>query len=149
VGRRLRDERGESLLELLVAVVIMGVTVVAVVGALAVGARTSDIHRKQATAGTSARGYAETVGRRVAGGIYTGCAPTSAIAPATVGFAVPAGYTASVVSVKYWNGSSFAATCGSDTGLQQVVVQLASTDGRATERATVVVRKPCGTGSSC
>ena len=43
------DERGESLLELLVAVVIMGVTVAAVVGALAVAARTSDIHRKQAT----------------------------------------------------------------------------------------------------
>ena len=143
------DERGESLLELLVAVVIMGVTVAAVVGALAVAARTSDIHRKQATSGTSARDYAETVGRRVAGGAYTGCAPASAFAAATVGFAVPAGYTASVVSVRYWDGSSFATACGTDTGLQQVVLQLASTDGRATERATVVVRKPCGTGSSC
>ena len=143
------DQRGESLLELLVAVVIMGVTVAAVVGALAVAARTSDIHRKQATSGASARDYAETAGRRVAGGAYTGCAPTSAFAAATVGFAVPAGYTASVVSVRYWDGSSFATACGTDTGLQQVVVQLASTDGRATERATVVVRKPCGTGSSC
>src|SRR4051812_14150026 len=131
------------------AVVIMGVTVAAVVGALAVAARTSDIHRKQATAGESARDYAETVARRVAGGAYSGCAAASAFAPAPVGFTAPAGFTASVVSVAYWNGSTFTAGCGTDTGLQQVVVQLASTDGRATERATVVVRKPCGTGSSC
>jgi len=149
VRARLRDERGESLLELLMAVVIMGVTVAAVVGALAVAARTSDIHRKQATAGTSARDYAEAVSRRVAGGAYTGCALPPAFAPAAVGFTAPAGYTASVVSVTYWNGSSFAAGCGTDTGLQQVVVALASADGRATERAAVVVRKPCGTGTSC
>ena len=136
--RPVRDECGESLLELLISVVIMGITVVAVVGALVVATRTSDLHRKEATAGTSARDYAEAVARTT----YGNCATASAFSPATVGFPVPAGYAASVVSVKYWNGSLFAAGCGTDNGLQQVVVQLASTDGRATERATVVVRTP-------
>lgn len=139
------DERGESLLELLIAVVIMGIAVVAIVGGLSAATLVSDQHRKEATAGSYARDYAEAVKSMS----YTDCA-TSAAYPAPAGLGLPAGYAASVAAVKYWNGTTWAATCTTpDVGLQQVTVQVASSDQRAAERVTLVLRKPCGPGSSC
>ena len=44
-------ERGESLLELMISVTILGVAVVAVVAGLGTAVLVSDAHRKQATAG--------------------------------------------------------------------------------------------------
>ncbi len=41
-------DRGESLVELLVAVLIMGIAVVAVIGGLGTAIMMSDVHRKQA-----------------------------------------------------------------------------------------------------
>jgi hypothetical protein len=93
------------------------------------------------------------VERFTAGTGYLACAGPSGYAPATVGYALPAeysGYSAGVTSVRYWTSSgSWAATCTSDLGLQQVTVHVSSPDNRATEQAVVVVRKPCGQGSSC
>lgn len=146
---RFTDERGETLLEILVAVVLLGVAVVAVLGALLTAAKVSDLHRKQATAGAAARDYAETVARRVAAGGYVPCAAPSAYLPSAVGFGAPGGYSASTTSVRYWTGSGWGATCSSDQGLQLATVQVRSADGRAVERSAVVLRLPCGQGSSC
>jgi type II secretory pathway pseudopilin PulG len=145
----LPDDRGETLVELLITIVIMGITVVAIVGALMTSIQMSDVHRKQATAGADARSYAEKVDNYVAGSGYTPCAGPSAYSPSTVGFSASSGFTASIASVKYWSGTTWAPSCGSDSGLQQVTVQVASADARATETSVVVVRKPCGQGSTC
>jgi type II secretory pathway pseudopilin PulG len=142
-------DRGETLVELLITIVIMGITVVAVVGGLMTSIQMSDVHRKQATAGAAARDYAETVDRYVGSTGYVACATSSAYSPTTVGFGAPAGYTASVASVRYWTGTTWTSTCSSDLGLQQVTVQVQSDDARATESSVLVVRKPCGQGSSC
>jgi type II secretory pathway pseudopilin PulG len=146
-SRRGTDDRGESLLELLIAVVIMGIAVVAIVGGLSAATLVSDQHRKEATAGSYARDYAEAVQSMS----YTDCA-TPASYPVPAGL-VPAGYSASVQSVQYWpiSGTNWQTTCPSnpDKGLQRLTVQVASSDGRAAERVTLVLRKPCGPGSSC
>jgi len=138
------DDRGETLIELLLAVTIMGIAVVAVVAGLGVSILVSDIHRKQATAGAYARDYAEAIETAVAGGGYVPCA-TVASYSAPAGFSVPAGYAKSVVagSVAYWNGAGWQPGCAADSGLQRLTVQVASTDGRATEQVAVVLRKPC------
>ena len=112
------DDRGESLIEILVAVLIMGTAVVAIVGGLLASVKMSDVHRKQATSGGLARDYAELIDRHVAGSGYVACAGPAVYSPATVGYTLPA-------------------------------VQVASPDGRATEQAVLVVRKPCGQGSTC
>ena len=134
-SRRGDSERGESLLELLVGVTILAVAVAALGTGIAVSTKVSGIHRSQSTAGAYVRGYADAVQER-ASAAYVGCATGYA----TPGFAVPAGFTASIVSVRYWNGSDFTASCGTDQGLQLVTVRVA--DNRTSEELAVVVRRP-------
>jgi hypothetical protein len=139
------DDRGESLLEVLVAVSIMGIAMVAIVGSLVTGILVSDVHRKQATAGAAVRDYGEAVENEVAvGGGYVPCA-TAASYASPAGFVLPAGYSKSVVagSMRYWNGSAWQTGCTTDIGLQQLTLQVASDDGRASERVVVVLRRPC------
>jgi type II secretory pathway pseudopilin PulG len=136
------DDRGETMVELLLAVVIMGLVIVAAVGGLVTAVLVSDIHRKQATAASYARDYAEAVQAAP----YVACATPPAYASA--GPTWP-GYPKSVVAVRYWTGSAWQGSCSADVGVQQVTVQVASADGRAAEKVVVVLRKPCGPGSSC
>ena len=54
-------DTGETLVELIIAVAIMGIAVVAIVGGMATFILMSDVHRKQASAGANVRNYAEAV----------------------------------------------------------------------------------------
>jgi prepilin-type N-terminal cleavage/methylation domain-containing protein len=141
---RAAGDRGETLIEVLIAVAIMSVAVVAVVGALVTCVLVTDIHRKQAVAGGTARGYAEAIENAVAAGGYVPCAGAASYA-SPAGFATPAGYTKSVVagSLRYFSGGAWQTSCTVDTGLQRLTVQVASNDGRASERLAVVLRRPC------
>jgi type II secretory pathway pseudopilin PulG len=141
------DDRGESLIEILIATAIMGVALVAVLGSVGVGVLMSDVHRKQATAGASVRSYAEQLQAWVAAGGYQPCGSDSAYG-AWAGYTAPTSYTRSVVagSVRYWNGTAWVTSCSASTdqGLQQLTLQVASDDGRASERLTLTLRKRCG-----
>jgi type II secretory pathway pseudopilin PulG len=148
------DDRGESLIEILVAVLILGLTVTAIMGGLLTSVKLSDVHRKQATAGADVRSYAESVTRAVAAGGYQPCAGTSAYlpvsgtSPTAVHFTPSAGVTPTVVRVEYWSDSGPATpgtwqpSCSTDLGLQRVTLQVQSTDSRATEQTVVVLRLP-------
>jgi len=143
-------ERGESLIELIIAITIMGIAVVAITAGIGTGIAMSDIHRKQSTAGVVVRSYAESILAHVAASssAYTGCA-TSYSAP---GFVSPAGYSASITGISYWKDSSrtFASSCGTDEGVQRVSLRVSSSDGRSSESLDVIVRKPCRAGDpSC
>jgi Tfp pilus assembly protein PilE len=146
VPGRTVDDRGETLLEVLIAVVIIGIAMVAIIGGLVTSVVMSDIHRKQATAGSAVRDYAETIENYVAAGNYIAC-QSAANYTGAVGFIKPC-YTPSVTAVSYWNGSGWVSACGTDVGLQQLTVQVASSDGRASERLVIVVRKRCGLSDS-
>ncbi|MGH3862070.1 type IV pilus modification PilV family protein [Actinokineospora sp.] len=139
------DDRGETLLELLIAVVILGIGAVAIGAGLTTSVLASDVHRKQSTAGTMVRDFGEAIRTSVANGGYVACAAPGAYA-SPAGFAVPTGYTSAVTATKYWDGTAWQASCGTDTGLQQLTLQVAGNDGRATERTIIVIRKPCGLG---
>jgi type II secretory pathway pseudopilin PulG len=136
--------QGETLVELLVAVVIMGIAVVAVVGGIATGITMSDIHRKQATAGAYVRDFAEAIenGVATASKYTTGAAAAATYKPL---YTPPnTSYTASITAVSCWNGSAFATVepCV-DTGVQKISVKVASNDGRASETLDAIIRKPC------
>ena len=143
---RAADDRGESLIEILIATTIMGVALVAVLGSVGIGVLMSDVHRKQATAGASVRTYAEQLQAWVAAGGYQPCGTESTYG-AWSGYTAPEKFDRSVVadSMRRWNGTAWATGgCATDQGLQQLTLQVASADGRATERLTLTLRKRCG-----
>ncbi|HEV7205256.1 MAG TPA: type II secretion system protein [Jatrophihabitans sp.] len=129
------EERGETLLELIVAIGILGVCVLAVGTGLALAIKVSSTHREAADAGTYLHNYAEQLSASYVCGTAV---PAPAAGVAMPGFGTPS------VSVTYWDGSAFTlASCpGTDPGLEQMKISLASSDSRVTQSLIVVVRKP-------
>jgi type II secretory pathway pseudopilin PulG len=139
--RRVARDDGESLIELTIALLVLSVAAVAIVTAMTLSVKVSDIHRKQATASAAVRDYAEAIETAVAG---VGYVPGTGAYPA---YTAPTGYTASLTSKECWFGSAWLACApGNDIGVQRLTLQVASSDGRATEKLVVIVRKPCGPG---
>lgn len=146
--RRKRSEpadRGETLVELIVTIAVMGLAVVAIVGAIANSIMLSALHRKQTTAGVYVRAYSEAVETKVATAPYVPCAAPGDYA--SVAPPPPAGFTSSITAVAYWNGSTFVGTLascpGADQGVQRVSVRVATTDNKVVETLDVIVREPC------
>ena len=91
-------DRGETLVELLVAVMILGVTVVALIGGLTTSILLSDTHRKQAMAAVQVEAFAEAIqGFVLNNSGYQDCAPA-----AHYDVYSPPGYTTDVQSIAYW-----------------------------------------------
>lgn len=133
-----RDE-GTTLIEVLVAVVILGIAFVAILGSMTTFILASDIHRKQATAETVLRSYAEAVeGEPYTSDYLTNCSP--GYSPA---FPAPAGYTVSVTAVTYLSiATGDPASCPQGTTLQRVSLQVVSPNGHAIETVQILKRKP-------
>lgn len=135
---RRSDDRGETLIEMICAIAILGVCVVGIGTGIALSVRVSSLHRAQATAQAFLHNYAETLQAS-----YTQC--SGATPPNYAGsLAYPSDFNQPTASVKFWSAStaSFSsATCpATDPGLQQVSLQLTSTDGLVTESLLVVIR---------
>jgi type II secretory pathway pseudopilin PulG len=149
-------DTGETLVELIIAVAIMGITVVAIVGGVATTILMSDVHRKQATAGSYVRSYAEAVQNYVAAGNFDATASPNYGASKVLlpqsweEFTAPnTGINPPIVSVQCWDEADqnfpkppAGNGCTAGSTVQQVTVNVASTDSRASESLVVVVRKP-------
>jgi hypothetical protein len=149
-GRHRRGDAGETLVELLITIVVLGTSVLGVMGAVATAVGTSTLDRRQVQAQAVLRGW----GEKVAGvddAAYGDCLGTSGVAAATPApAALPAGFGAAVTGVSYWNTATgaFGAACtpGSDPGLRRVTLRLTADSllyPGFTQTLDVVVRKPC------
>jgi type II secretory pathway pseudopilin PulG len=149
-SRALRDERGETLIEALVAIMILGIAGVAILAGLELSVKASDIHRKETTGGAYVRSYAEAIQQYVASGHYKGCAVPNEYNVAAVTNQIsdlPSSFTPTQTAAKSVGTNGVASSgCSSDTGIQQVTLTVKSNDGRADETLTVVLRKPCAPG---
>lgn len=147
--RRTGRDSGESLLELIITMMIMGIAVPAVIAAVlaAVGASSQD--RRLVQAQQLLTSWSESIEKANADdAAYTSCPAltyyaTGAFSPA----AVPAGFHASVASIDYWDaGTSSFAGCAADAGVRRlqlrVDVDAALYPSFALDRY-VIVRKPC------
>jgi type II secretory pathway pseudopilin PulG len=144
VHRDTRRDAGETLTELLVTVVILGIATAGISFALGTTVKASGMHRQQALAQNALRSWAEQIGV----GTYTACAPASSFAAPSP--ALSTGLTAAVTAVQYWNGVAFVSSCGTDTGVQRVTLRISAANGLSpalTKTVAVVVRKPCA--STC
>jgi prepilin-type N-terminal cleavage/methylation domain-containing protein len=135
---RADHQAGFTLVELLLAVAILGIGVLTVVGGMMTSIHVSDIGRRQAEGQTQLRTYAEAV----AGATYASCATSY-----TTSYVAPSGYTAAM-AVAYWDGTSAfgtsapACVVATDKGLQKVTLTIAATDGRSSESVAIAKRTP-------
>jgi len=139
--RWVRPEAGDTLIEVLVAVVIMGIAFVIIVGGIATAIMGSDLQKQQAGADLALRTAAERISEELA---YQPCATTYSPSSGPIpGFKL-------TVTVSYWarNENKFESSLPScpaeDDGLQMIKLEATSNSGRAPSPATlnIVKRRP-------
>jgi prepilin-type N-terminal cleavage/methylation domain-containing protein len=147
-----QDEDGFSLPELLITIVLVSVTFVAILTGLMTTIRVSAVHRTEATTDAVARSAAEWVKDSGRNPYRATCNGPSMYS--LDGLAIPAGYSAAITQVQYWDGTAPADTgtynlpshivnaCpgGSDKGLQRITIVATSSNGQATETVQVMKR---------
>src|SRR5262249_19765514 len=103
VTARRGGERGETLVELLISIIIMASAIIAIVAAIAVATNSSDEHKKQVGVVVVLRDYAEAVMNSP----YQGCNyPLNPQNYVPAGYTDPAGYHATVTAVRSYDGNS-------------------------------------------
>jgi prepilin-type N-terminal cleavage/methylation domain-containing protein len=141
-----RDARGDTLIEVLLAVLIIGIASTAVLLTFSEGVAVSGTHRRLSTTDVDARTYAERLASAIDSGslAYVACAGTNVYA-SPPGFTPLAGDSVTVTTVSYWNGTAFSSSCtpSTDLGIQRLAVTVANTNGAATRPIQVIVRKRC------
>jgi type II secretory pathway pseudopilin PulG len=148
------SEIGFSLAELLVTIVIVGVTFTALLGGLMTSTSVSSLHRKQAAADAVARSAAEWVKDSVANP-YVACATNGSYSFSSL--PVPSGYTVSIPvgGVENWNPAPVAGVpvtvpyspqfqtsqpgCN-DHGLQRITIVVTTSDSRLSQTVQVLKR---------
>ncbi len=140
-------QAGETLIETLITVILLGLLGVGVVAAMTSIISVSDYDAKQSGAETVLRSYAQAWDRAP----YKTCTASQTTNPygsTPSGFTLPNGYTASVSSVTFWNGTSstpvtFGGTCpaSGDAGLQSLTLRVTAPRGPA-QTLTIQKRTP-------
>jgi type II secretory pathway pseudopilin PulG len=139
-----RDDRGETLVELVVAVGILGIAAVAILTGLMVSIQSSVMHRNDASGGAYVRSFAEAIQTDVDTNGYKTCANALSDYALVAVPGLPSGYTRTVTAVQSWNGSTWG-PCTVD-GIQRLDLKVTTTGDtlhRADERLTVILRRPC------
>jgi len=152
-----RGEEGFSLVEVLITIVIVGVTFAALLGGLITTITVSSVHRKQATADSVVRSAAEWI----KDGVQTPYAPCGGVGPynnSLSNLPRPSGYSAVVQTVEYWDGASavagtpYALNSGigghlgtgcpgtGDKGLQRITIVVTSSNPPISETVQIIKR---------
>jgi type II secretory pathway pseudopilin PulG len=168
------DDRGDTLIELLLATAIMSITVAAIFGAMLTATKSSVSSRSVVNNGTLVKSFieqAEYTIQLASSPVYSDCATPSTYSNAALGYAVPAayaGYAVTVTDVKYWNATTNtfsldysgggSTTCQSSpspdykNGIQEIIA-VATTPGGGSAKISSIVRNPtykgCYATSSC
>jgi type II secretory pathway pseudopilin PulG len=159
--RRIQEsrERGETLLELVISLAILGIVVVAVFGSIMVAIHFSTVHRNEVKASDYLRSAAESIENVVAtpangnpDGYVASCSASTLTTDYLAGYSTgDTNFHASITAVGLWTGTQFQ-TCTTNpntTGLEQLTVQVVTTDGSVKETLTMVVRTTCSSGTTC
>ncbi len=152
----IHHDEGFSLAEILVTIVIVGITFTAILGGLMTSIRVSDLQRTEATADAVARSAAEWV-KDSFRTPYQNCAVVADYSPYLAALPTPSGYSATITNVEYWDGAAPAASgtyslspgppdhiqpsCSADKGLQRITIVATSLDGQAAEKVQIMKRK--------
>jgi len=135
-----RNERGDTLVELLITITVVGISFVALLSGLATAIRLSATHRGQANADVVLVSAAESVKNQS----YVACPDVTLLSyDPTQGVTLPSGWSSSdvaITSVKGWNGTAFVSCPPIDGKLQLITITATTPDGESTENVDVVKR---------
>ena len=149
---RQREQRGESLLEILFTVFVMSTVLLSLLGLLMTVVVASAAHRASVAAGNEATTISEAIDRSG----YVSCGVVSDYTAAVTG--LPTGYTGSITSVRYLQdgaapSAAFVNVCpgGVDQGAQLVTVEIRTTRPPITKATVELVKRddacPAGLGT--
>lgn len=144
--RRADSDRGDTLIELLCAVVILGLAGVSIMAGFSFLVKSSDIGRRQATGDAHVRSLVEAIqndvaahGLKACGGSYLSGANTEAVSQVDL-----QGYTSSQGAIQSWTGTAWGACTTNGTQRVELTVAKAGIKGHGVaEKVTVILRKPC------
>jgi type II secretory pathway pseudopilin PulG len=148
-----RDERGDTLVEMLITIVLVGIVATAILGALMIAIHSSTVHRDLSTDDTLARSALETIKSEVETPqkptTFPDCTKTSNAVAATLSSSVTlptqSGYTVAISSVNCWDPvkNKFDARCTAfsrcnPSGLWLVTVTVTDPTGYSLHQSTAV-----------
>ncbi len=146
----IHSDGGFSLVEILVTIVIVGITFTAILGGIITSITASAYQRNEATTDALARSAGEWV-KDSKKNPYNAICP-SANPYSLSGLTVPSGFSVQITEVAYWTGNQlpavsapyvpeFNTSCPStDHGMQRINIEAKSADGQATETVQVIKR---------
>jgi prepilin-type N-terminal cleavage/methylation domain-containing protein len=145
------SERGDTLIEVLITLVVVGLVAASVLTAFATSISASARHRALATMDTVMRSAAELVTSQLQqqqNPLYVSCATPSTY-NSLLTWTLPPGYQASVTNVTYWNALTFTSSCpaGSATP-QKLTLQVTNAGVTASINVTIDDRNIVGTPRS-
>lgn len=145
----LRDEDGTTLVEILIAVVIMSLLMTAILGAMGTSTAASGTHKRMAEAHAVLLSSAERLKSNTEVP-YVDCATTTnasyvaAVSASQIPDGIVSGDDVDILSIKYWQGgSTFSALCHDSTTpilkIQQIELRVVASGG-ISEELTILKR---------
>lgn len=129
------SEAGDTLLEVLATLVIASLCVVAFLTAFSTSISASAEHRTIVSLDAVVRAVSERATSQIqqqANPMFVPCATPSSYRSVNLG--APSGYSATITSVQYWDGTTFGSSCAAGSGTPQLI--------------SITVTGPIGTSSS-
>jgi type II secretory pathway pseudopilin PulG len=140
-----RQDAGESLVEVMMSVAILGIAFVAILGGMVTSILGTETHHQQSVATTVLLATSEAL--KDPDNAYVACAGLSTYSSALSSVTVPTGWASpKVTSVSYWDGVAFQSTCfdtsalGRLLRLQRLTVEVRSPNDSSVETLEVVKR---------
>jgi type II secretory pathway pseudopilin PulG len=136
VSHSLNSESGDTLIEVLIAVVIIALAASALLGALLTSITSSESHRSLSVDDTVLKSFAEAAKEQIEFGsspLYTQCAAGYTLSSPPP---VPAGYTVSVTSIQLFGCPA------KDLGYQLITATAANAADHVSQQLQFIVRNP-------
>jgi prepilin-type N-terminal cleavage/methylation domain-containing protein len=146
-----RSEQGNTMLELIMAIAIIGLTASALLGGLASGMISSGLHRQQTDVGAVLAAAGESVKDPAVGRnpfvVGAGTATYSPTAGVTLPSAAWSAANVVITAVQYWNGTAFQSTSadassGGVLKMQLITITVTSPNGQSAQTRSFVKSVP-------
>jgi type II secretory pathway pseudopilin PulG len=149
-ARRARSERGETLIELMATMILLGICITALVASLITAIQTSATHRRIIRTGNETINVVEVI----RGMAYVPCATTTTYGTTNniAGYTVPQpDFTVEITQIRWltsntaspavWKVPGSGCTAANDQGAQQITVRVTSKSGPGTIRRSLTFVK--------